>query len=147
MSRADIVRAYLKAIEQRKDVLGFYTDDIVQEEFPNALTPAGATRELADLKELFGGAPLHAYTRNTITSVTKLARNCERVRTDGFALDDGEYLAEVTCVAAPLRDPGGDIVASVGISSPVTRMHEKRMARAASEVVAVARAISASLAS
>jgi ketosteroid isomerase-like protein len=31
-------------------VLAFYTDDIVQEEFPNALSPAGATRELADLK-------------------------------------------------------------------------------------------------
>ena len=50
MSRARTVQAYLKAIEQRKDVLGFYTDDIVQEEFPNALSPAGATRELADLK-------------------------------------------------------------------------------------------------
>ncbi|HEY8616209.1 nuclear transport factor 2 family protein [Phenylobacterium sp.] len=50
MSRATIVRAYLKAIELRKDVLGFYADDIVQEEFPNLLAPAGATRTLADLK-------------------------------------------------------------------------------------------------
>ena len=50
MSRARTVQAYLKAIEQRKDVLGFYTDDIVQEEFPNALSPTGATRQLADLK-------------------------------------------------------------------------------------------------
>lgn len=50
MSRAQIVRAYLKAIEQRKDVLGFYARDIVQEEFPNLLSPTGARRELADLK-------------------------------------------------------------------------------------------------
>jgi ketosteroid isomerase-like protein len=50
MSRASIVRNYLKAIELRKDVLAFYTDDVVQEEFPNALSPTGATRELADLK-------------------------------------------------------------------------------------------------
>ncbi|WP_374468720.1 nuclear transport factor 2 family protein [Phenylobacterium sp.] len=50
MSRAKIVRAYLKAIELRKDVLGFYTDDVVQEEFPNLLAPAGATRTMADLK-------------------------------------------------------------------------------------------------
>jgi ketosteroid isomerase-like protein len=50
LRRSLIVRNYLKAIEARRSVLGFYTDDIVQEEFPNALSPAGATRELADLK-------------------------------------------------------------------------------------------------
>jgi IclR family acetate operon transcriptional repressor len=106
-----------------------------------------ADLDLDDLKNLFGRAPLHAYTRNTITSVAKLARTCERVRTDGFALDDGEYLAEVTCVAAPIRDPEGNIVASVGISSPVTRLRSKSIARAAAEVVAAARAINAALAS
>ncbi len=50
MSRAKIVRSYLKAIETRRSVLAFYADDVVQEEFPNALAPAGATRTLADLK-------------------------------------------------------------------------------------------------
>jgi ketosteroid isomerase-like protein len=51
VSRAIIVRNYLKAIELRKNVLAFYTDDIVQEEFPNRLSPTGATREFADLKK------------------------------------------------------------------------------------------------
>jgi ketosteroid isomerase-like protein len=51
VSRAAVVRNYLKAIEQRRDVLGFYTPDVVQEEFPNALSPTGARREIADLKE------------------------------------------------------------------------------------------------
>ena len=50
MSKADIVRAYLKAIEQRRDTLDFFTEDVVQEEFPNALVPSGARRTLADLK-------------------------------------------------------------------------------------------------
>ena len=50
MSRAQIVRNYLKAIEQRKDVTAFYAPDIVQEEFPNLLNPGGARRELAELR-------------------------------------------------------------------------------------------------
>ena len=103
--------------------------------------------DLNSLKSLFGPAPLHVYTRNTITTLTRLARVCGRVRTDGFAIDDGEYIEEVRCVAAPIRDPQGEIVASVGISSPVTRLHAKRIARAAAEVKASAQAISASLAS
>ena len=79
-------------------------------------------------------------------SVTRLARVCAQVRTDGFALDDGEYIEEVRCVAAPIRDALGDIVASVGISSPVTRLHTRGIARAAAEVKKTADAISASLA-
>jgi ketosteroid isomerase-like protein len=51
MSRADIVRAYLKAIENRDDSLAFFTEDAVQEEFPNALVPAGARRTIAELRE------------------------------------------------------------------------------------------------
>jgi IclR family acetate operon transcriptional repressor len=103
--------------------------------------------DLKGLKSLFGPAPLRAYTRSTITTLTRLARVCGRVRIDGFAIDDGEYIEEVRCVAAPIRDPLGDIVASVGISSPVTRLHVKRIGRATAEVKAAAQAISASLAS
>lgn len=50
MDKAEIVRAYLKAIEKRESTLGFFTDDVVQEEFPNALVPTGARRTLDDLK-------------------------------------------------------------------------------------------------
>ena len=62
MSRADLVRAYLKAIETRGDSLAFFTEDAVQEEFPNALVPAGARRTLADLREA------NARGRNVLTS-------------------------------------------------------------------------------
>jgi DNA-binding IclR family transcriptional regulator len=98
------------------------------------------------LRHLLGRTPLHRYTRNTVTSLTGLARVCKRVRTEGYALDDGEYIEEVRCVAAPIRDPQGEIVASVGISSPVTRLRRPQVERAVTAVVATARAISASLA-
>jgi IclR family acetate operon transcriptional repressor len=105
-----------------------------------------ADLDLGRLKELFGRTPLHAYTRNTIVSLPRLARVCARTRADRFALDDGEYIEEVRCVAAPIRDPQGEIVASVGISSPVMRLTKQRMAHAVAEVTAAARAITASLA-
>jgi DNA-binding IclR family transcriptional regulator len=96
---------------------------------------------------LLGRAPLQGYTRTTVKSVTRLARICADVRADGFALDDGEYIEEVRCVAAPIRDGQGEILASVGVSSPVTRLNGRAILRAASEVKKTARAISASLAS
>ena len=103
--------------------------------------------DLRALRDLLGRAPLHVYTRSTVKSATRLARVCAQARIDGFAFDDGEYIEEVGCVAAPIRDVQGEIVASVGISSPVTRLHSRGMARAAAEVKRTARAITASLAS
>jgi len=64
MSRAEIVRAYLRAIETHGDSLSFFTDDAVQEEFPNALAPAGARRTLEDLRAA------NARGRNVLRSET-----------------------------------------------------------------------------
>lgn len=103
--------------------------------------------DLKALRELLGRAPLKAFTRTTVRSITRLAAVCAGVRADGYALDEGEYLEEVRCVAAPIRDPQGEIVASVGISSPLTRLRTRGLTRAAAEVRKTARAITASLAS
>src|ERR1043165_7749578 len=59
--------------------------------------------DLHALRELLGRAPLRVYTRTSVRSLTRLAIACAQVRVDGFALDSGEYLEEVTCVAAPIR--------------------------------------------
>src|SRR4051794_16630231 len=102
--------------------------------------------DLAALRDLLGAAPLRGFTRTTLRSVTRLAGVCAQVRADGFARDEGEYIEEVRCLAAPIRDPQGEIVASVGISSPLTRLRPRGVTRAITEVKKTARAITASLA-
>src|SRR4029078_5478435 len=64
--------------------------------------------DLSALREMLGRGPLQVYTRTTVKSMTTLARVCAQVRAEGFAFDDGEYIAEVRCVAAPIRDPEGE---------------------------------------
>jgi ketosteroid isomerase-like protein len=53
-SRLDLVRSYLAALEagvQGDALARFFTDDVVQEEFPNRLVPDGTRRGLAALLE------------------------------------------------------------------------------------------------
>ncbi len=100
---------------------------------------------LADLKGILGDAPLRPYSKRTIVSIARLAKECARIRAEGFAMDDGEYIEEVRCVAVPVRDQDGTIVASVGISAPLTRFPKTRGAKLAADVVATAKAISSSL--
>jgi hypothetical protein len=54
-------------------------------------------------------------------------------------------MEEVRCVAAPIRDQAGTVVASIGISAPATRFPKSRWSLAARQVMDTARAISATL--
>jgi len=59
------------------------------------------------------GEKLRPYTVRSITDPSTLRAHLEQVREQGYALDWGEYEAEVRCVAAPVRDHTGRVVAAI----------------------------------
>jgi DNA-binding IclR family transcriptional regulator len=91
-----------------------------------------------DLVDLLGPKPLKAYTKNTIQSIRSLAAECTSLREKGFATDESEYLEGVRCLAAPIRDRDGQVIASIGISAPAARFPREREREFAGMVVAVA---------
>jgi IclR family acetate operon transcriptional repressor len=101
---------------------------------------------LDELKAIFAGVTLRATTRRTIVTLERLAAACARIRAEGIALDDGEFLEEVRCVAAPVRDQDGRIVGSIGISAPATRFPKNRFAIVTGQVSKIAGAICRTLA-
>jgi IclR family acetate operon transcriptional repressor len=100
---------------------------------------------LTELKALFGKTPLRRYTAQTIGSLPDLATACAQVRTDGYATDAGEFLPDVRCVAVPLRDRTGLVIASIGVSAPATRMSEERVVSLARQVCETAKLITAAI--
>ena len=56
------------------------------------MTPAQRERLLAH-------APLERYTPKTLTDLEQLEREVQRVRKDGYALDDEEFLPGLVCIA------------------------------------------------
>ena len=101
----------------------------------------------ADLKRLFRPKDLQKHTPQTIASLERLARVCAEIKRRGYATDDAEYRPGIRCVAAPIRDKDGAVIASIGISAPATRFPKERYAECAAEVVEVANAISKTIAS
>jgi IclR family acetate operon transcriptional repressor len=101
---------------------------------------------LAEIRAIFADMTLTPTARRTLVSVDRIAAACARTRAEGTAIDDREFLDEVRCVAAPIRDVDGRIVASVGISAPTTRFPPKRFAAARPQVAAAAQAIMRALA-
>jgi DNA-binding IclR family transcriptional regulator len=63
----------------------------------------------------------------------------------GYALDLEENEDQVRCVAAPIRDVEGRIIASISVTSTVQYMNDQRMHSLAKEVMQTASAISKDL--
>jgi len=88
-----------------------------------ALTPAQIERHL-DRHELA------RFTPKTIVERDALMAELAQVRRNGIAFDDGEFDAEVRCVAVPVYDFLGRVAGAIGISGPMWRLslqslHEK----------------------
>lgn len=101
----------------------------------------------SDMKTIFGSRGLQSYTPHTITSIDELAKNCLEIKRLGYATDEAEYQEGMRCVAAPIRDKDGAVVASIGISAPMTRFPRERFATSSRQVLEVAHGISHAIAS
>lgn len=90
-------------------------------------------------------AGFHPYTPNTIRDPGHLAQELEAVRHAGYALDREEFQAGLSCIAAPVRDHSGSVVAALGLAGPSSRLSEDRLQELASPVMTAAQAISRNL--
>lgn len=70
---------------------------------------------------------LPRYTEHTITTRAALLVELEQVRQQGYAIDDEENELGGRCMACPIRDYTGDIVAGVSITGPVGRMTDEAL--------------------
>jgi DNA-binding IclR family transcriptional regulator len=65
---------------------------------------------------------LERYTPRTITDPELLAAHLRSSTGRGYTTDDEEYTVGVRCVAAPLRDGAGRVIAAVGVSGAAARI-------------------------
>lgn len=78
------------------------------------------------LHELLRAHRLGAMTANTITDPSKLASHLEQVRTQQFAMDDEESAYRQRCIAAPVMDHSGKVVAAVSGTGSIEQITEER---------------------
>lgn len=78
----------------------------------------------------------------TVTDATEFRRQLAEVRTRGWALDDEEQAPNCRCVAAPIRDRDGAVVAAISAVGTLEQVDDRRLAKLATQVIATASAIS-----
>jgi len=84
-------------------------------------------------------------TPKTLVKAEELREELERVRTQGYGLDDEEYYEGVRCVAAPVRDAHGRVIAALGITATTGRFPVRQIPLYASVAVEHAASLSSEL--
>ena len=77
----------------------------------------------AQRRRLLSNAPLETYTAKTLTDPAALEKEVQRVRKDGFAIDNEEFLSGLLCIAALV--PSGDEAPSnlcIAVQAPIMRL-------------------------
>lgn len=76
----------------------------------------------------------HGLTASTARSLTKretVHAEIARIRAEGYAIDDEEYVIGLRCVAAIVIGPGGEAIAALSVSGLAARMTPEKVARCA----------------
>jgi DNA-binding IclR family transcriptional regulator len=78
-----------------------------------------------ELRDFLSEKGLVKRTENTITDPTRLKEHLISVRKQGYAVDDEENEKGIRCVAAPVYNEAGKVVAAISISAPAFRATKK----------------------
>jgi len=81
-------------------------------------------------------------TGKTINNAKRFLKELEKVRTFGFAVDNEENASGVRCVASPIFDAQGKIVAAIGTSDTIIRLDEAHLPKVVESIKKAAAQIS-----
>jgi DNA-binding IclR family transcriptional regulator len=102
---------------------------------PGARVPAHCTavgkvllayRDPGETRRFIRSADLRRFTAQTITDPEKLEDALIEVRARGYAIDHQEIVADIACIAAPVADQFGTVIAGLSISMPAYRFEGQR---------------------
>lgn len=91
--------------------------------------------------------PLETFTTKTITDGAHLRAELDKIKIDGYAIDDQEKNLGMRCIAAAAFDWVGEAVAGISVSGPLSRVTDTDIARLASAVKRSADELSTALGS
>jgi DNA-binding IclR family transcriptional regulator len=81
------------------------------------------------LERIVADRGMEKRTPKTITTMPRLLKELEKVRTQGYAVDDEENNIGARCVGAPVFSQSGSIEAAVGLSGTINQVNAHTMPR------------------
>lgn len=97
------------------------------------------------LEKIISQAGMDKRTPKTITTMPRLLKELDKVRTQGYAVDDEENNIGARCLGAPVFNQQGNIEAAVGLSGTINQVNPQTMPRILEALKDAARHVSMQL--
>lgn len=78
-------------------------------------------------ERLLSAIRFQRFTAGTIGDVEGMRAEAARIREQGYALDDEEFIVGVFCIAFPVRDTRGRVIAALAVQGPKARLPRERV--------------------
>ena len=91
---------------------------------------------------LFSQHAIIPCTPKSLKTVDAIEKSLQRVREQGYAVDNEEVIVGVRCVGAPLFDQNGQVIAGISIAGPTSRIKKTNIPHLANLVMEAAASIS-----
>ena len=97
------------------------------------------------LERIIAESGMEKRTAKTITTLPRLLKDLEKVREQGYAVDDEENNMGARCLGAPVFNQNGIIEASLGLSGTINQVNPNTMPRIIESLKDAARHVSMQL--
>ncbi|MGM0395515.1 MAG: IclR family transcriptional regulator [Bacillota bacterium] len=104
-----------------------------------------AFKDSEDKEKILESISLEKFTENTITDRKVLMEELEKIREAGYGFDIEERDEDVSCIAAPVFGPNGEVIACISISGPNNRFSDDNKERWTRIIVEIAKEASVDL--
>jgi len=120
----------------------FYIDQALSQNIIRGAPPIGTALDLhctavgkmllssledKEVEQLISECSLPQHTEKTITNTSRLRKELTITRSRGYAIDDEEAERGGRCIAAPVRDGDGRVLAAISITAPTSRLTMDRI--------------------
>ena len=86
-----------------------------------------AYRDWNEIEEMIERRPLERYTPKTIVERAALKEEYAKIRSQGYAVSNGELSEDSMGVGAPVMDKNGNVWASISIGAPLIRVTDEKI--------------------
>ncbi|MFL6516835.1 MAG: IclR family transcriptional regulator, partial [Bacillus sp. (in: firmicutes)] len=98
-----------------------------------------------DVNRILSSINLESFTKHTMTNIEEIKEHLHSIREQGYAVDDEEIELGLKCIAAPIFNHQGNVIASISCAAPKMRLDEDQLPRVIAGIKRAAAEISGCL--
>lgn len=104
-----------------------------------------AFQEEEEIERILSNTDLQSFTDYTLTDKEDIKKQLRTIQEQGYSIDDEEIELGLKCVAAPIFDHQGKVIAAISCASPKIRLSEEKLVEVIKGIKLAAAKISQSM--